>query len=222
MPKLFESGADSPEKKKKTEFSVVTGFITNNCDLLGHGKVQVRIPSMDQEVWARMTAPGAGSQKGFFYAPDMNDEVLVALIHGDPTDAFILGGLWNTKDRPPALNPPVPTTKKLRTGLTPAVGHELEFDDALQSITITTSTKQTIVMDPTKIEISTTGGTVKISLDVTTQSLTIQAVKSIEMKALDSIKLQAANIQISGGLKTEILSAKEVSVMAPMVKLNSP
>jgi hypothetical protein len=55
---LFDSAAKELEKKK-VKPSVVTGTVTNNCDLITQGKVLVRIPSLDQEVWARLTGPGA-------------------------------------------------------------------------------------------------------------------------------------------------------------------
>jgi uncharacterized protein involved in type VI secretion and phage assembly len=133
----------------------VNGTVSNNCDLIKQGKVLVRIPSLDQEVWARMASPGAGSGAGFFYVPRRDDEVLVALVGNDASDAFIIGGLWSTQDSPPVSDPIQATTKRvIKTGVTSGVGHEVEFDDLSQSITITTSTKQQITLDPQKIEIS--------------------------------------------------------------------
>ena len=71
------------------------------------GRVQVRFlsfdghPEQDAPVWARVAAPFAGADRGAFMIPDVGDEVLVALIHGDPRFPVVLGGLWNGADAPP-------------------------------------------------------------------------------------------------------------------------
>jgi uncharacterized protein involved in type VI secretion and phage assembly len=180
--------------------------VINNCDLIKQGKVLVRIAALDQEVWARLSSPGAGSGAGFFYVPRTDDEVLVALNDNDPTDAFVIGGLWNTQDSPPVSDQLQAMTKRvIKTGLIAGLGHEVEFDDGPgQSITITTTTQQKIMLDKEKIEISTTGGQVKVTLDFTKQAITIQALSSIEIKAVGTLKLSAAKVEIAGKTQTTI------------------
>lgn len=107
----------------------------------------------------------------------------------------------------------------LKTGLEAGIGHEIEFDDALQSITITSSTQQKVTIDPLKIEMTNLAGTVKITLDNTQQAISIQAVNSIELKATQ-IKLQAANIDIEGAVATNVKSTGVCNVTAPLVKIN--
>ena len=125
---LFDS-ADKPEKKKGTGYSVVPGKVVNNCDLANQGKVLVRIPSLDQEVWARQSGPGGGSGAGVYYCPRIDDEVLLGFNENEPTDAVVIAGLWSTQDKPPADDPVTSTTKrKIVTGLKAGVGHEVEFD----------------------------------------------------------------------------------------------
>jgi uncharacterized protein involved in type VI secretion and phage assembly len=194
------------EQRPRPAISILTGVVVNNLDLLGQGKVLVRIPSIDQEVWARLTALGAGPNTGFFHPPNPDDEVLVALDQGSPQQAYVLGGLWSTLDRPPVSVPIVNQTKRMfRTGLPKSpLGHEIEFDDLAQSVTITTSTKQKIALEPTKIEISTTGGTVSITLDLAQQAIAIKGVLSIDLSAEGQISLSAAKISIKGDLQTEI------------------
>ncbi len=197
---LFESSADGKKKKPKLETSILEGVVVNNCDPEGKGKVLVRIPSLNQEVWARMSSPGAGPDAGFFYTPRPDDEVLVAFSGSELGNAYILGGLWNTRDSPPISKNPVDvmTKRVIKTGMAGGIGHEIEFDDGVdQSITITTSTKQTIKLDKEKIEISTTGGSVSITLDLMTQTVSIQA----------------ANIEIGGSKTAQIkLAAKSIEI----------
>jgi uncharacterized protein involved in type VI secretion and phage assembly len=199
---LYDSGAEEERRNKGLpQTSIAPGIVKNNCDLIRQGKVLVRIPSLDQEVWARLTATGAGNGTGHFHVPNTKDEVLVALVHADPVDAYIIGGMWSTQVSPPI--PPVPTdgpTKRvIRTGLTAEVGHQIEFDDLQQSITITSSPpgfEQKIKMDPKGITLENQTGTIKISMNNATQIISIEAVTGIELKAEAFIKLGAKLISI--------------------------
>ena len=191
--------ARGQEPKRPTTTGIHVGFVTNNCDLLHQGKVLVRIPSLDQEVWARLSSPGGGSGTGVFHPPNMDDEVMIALNQNEPGSAFVLGGLWGTTAPPPSDSPsPIPTQRVIRTGLTAALGHSIVFDDLEQTITITSSLQHKIVMDETSIALSTVGGTVSVTLDLATQSVSISAPVSISLASEGSIKLQAATISING------------------------
>ena len=60
-------------------FAIAPGIVTNNLDLLGQGRVQVKIPSRESfEPWARVSAVGASASRGFVWIPQKDDEVLVA------------------------------------------------------------------------------------------------------------------------------------------------
>jgi len=199
---LYDSGAEEAKRSKRLpQTSIAPGIVKNNCDLIAQGKVLVRIPTLDQEVWARLTATGAGKGTGHFHTPNINDEVLVALVHADPVDAYIIGGMWSTQVSPPI--DPLPTdviTKRIiRTGLNAKVGHQIEFDDLKQSITITSSppaAEQTIKMDPTGITLKNQTGTVTISMDNLKQTITVEALTGIELKSEGFIKMGAALISI--------------------------
>ncbi len=221
---LFESNGNRQSDEEQERPSMASGIVLDNCDLPIQGKVRVRIPVLDQEVWARVASTGAGSSRGFMYIPQTGDEVLVGMNYGDLTDCYIIGNVWNTTNRAPASLPTDAMTKRvIRTGMVEGVGHEVEFDDTLQSITITTSLtpagQQKIKMDPTGIELSNLAGTIKITMDNITQSITIQAANSIELKALN-IKLQAATIDVEGTVATNVKSVGPCSIQGLPVKIN--
>jgi uncharacterized protein involved in type VI secretion and phage assembly len=188
---LVNNMAQSKTGRAGGGFAVAPGVVKNNVDLIGEGRVQVRIPSRPAfEPWARIHALGGSGSRGFLWIPQMNDEVLVAFAENDLSSAYVLGGLWSTVNRPPASLPSDFLTKRLiKTGLTEALGHQIEMDDALQSISITTSTNQKITLDPTKIELTNLAGSVSIKLDNETQSVTITA--------LNKIALDAATIEMT-------------------------
>ena len=220
MTTIFDRDTEQHAAAARRAVNVVSGTVVNNIDLLTEGKVLVRVPTIDQEVWARLAAPGAGSGAGFFYLPRIDDEVLVVFANGDPTDAFVIGGLWNDNDRIPVSDPVTAlTTWIIRSGVTSAAGHEIEMDDLLQSVTITTSTEQKIVMDPTKIELSNLAGTVTISMDNVGQSISIKALSSISLEAAQ-ISLKGLNVEINGTAVTTVKSSGMCNVSAPLVKIN--
>ena len=122
-------------------------------------------------------------------------------------------------NRPPLSLPTDFLIKKvIKTGLTASLGHEIEFDDAKQSITITTSTKQKVTLDPTKIEMTNLAGTVSITLDNKTQAVKITAVNKIEMQTA-TFEVTAAKIDMTAAT-VSITSTGPCSVTGIPIKLN--
>jgi len=198
---LFDSGLKDDKKSEKLKGSILEGTVLVPCDLIRQGKVLIRVPALGQEVWARLSGPGGGKDAGNFYTPREDSEVLVGFSDNDPNSAYIINGLWSTGDNPPISNNPldVSTKRVIKTGVKAGIGHEIEFDDGInQSVTITTSTRQKIVLDKEKIELSTLGGTVKVTLDLAKQTVSIQAPQiEIGGEKTASIKLSAVKIEIA-------------------------
>lgn len=67
----------------------------------GIGRVQIRLFGFDgpeaqnAPLWARIAVPFAGNDRGTFFIPDVDDEVLVSFVGGDPRQPIVLGGLWS-------------------------------------------------------------------------------------------------------------------------------
>lgn len=70
------------------------------------GRVKIKLLSydgpegQDGPIWARVAVAVAGASRGAFMLPDVNDEVLVSFVGGDPRRPIVIGSLWNGKDRP--------------------------------------------------------------------------------------------------------------------------
>jgi uncharacterized protein involved in type VI secretion and phage assembly len=75
----------------------------------GLGRVQVRllafdgVDGQDAPLWARVTVPFAGNDRGAFLIPDVGDEVLVTFVDADPRQPVVVGGLWNGAAPPPEV-----------------------------------------------------------------------------------------------------------------------
>ena len=216
IARMTESEAD----KQAAGYAVAPGVVTNNLDLIAEGRVQVRIPSLPAfEPWARLASVGGGSGRGLLWVPQIDDEVLVAFNQDDERDAYVLGGLWSTLDRPPLTIPTDFLIKRvIKTGVAGGIGHEIEFDDALQSITITSSTMQKITIDPLSIELKNTAGTLAIKMDNASQTISITSALNLELKATQ-IKIEGAQVEVKGAT-VGIQSAGPCTIQGLPVKIN--
>lgn len=175
--------------------------VTDNMDLTGQGRVQVALLGYPEVTpWARVASPFAGSDYGFYAMPQNGDQVIVGFERGDPTEPIVLGGLWSLAAMPPAGIPQ--TDPQFRRVLKTPKGHVIEFDDLLQSVTITTTTDQEIAIGPKAIEITATKGAATVTVSITgevtvsgTSRVAVQApVVSVEAKG--SLKLSGAAVSI--------------------------
>jgi uncharacterized protein involved in type VI secretion and phage assembly len=217
---MIDTLSKTEQGQPSSGFAIAPGVVVNNLDFIGEGRVQVKIPARPSfEPWARLPSIGGSSGRGFMWVPQINDEVLVAFADNDTSSAYILGGLWCTMNPPPLpLFADALTKRVIKTGLTEALGHKIEFDDALQSITITTSTEQKISMKPESIELTNLAGTVSIKLDNVEEAVTITALNKIELSAIQ-ISMSATTIDMSG-TEISISAAGPCAVKGLPIQLN--
>jgi len=86
-----------------TAFGVEIGIVTNVKDPDKQGRVKVcfpRLPGKPESDWARVAQPAAGDGRGFYWIPHVNDEVLIGFERGQTNRPFVIGSLWNGKDKP--------------------------------------------------------------------------------------------------------------------------
>ena len=88
-------------------YGVYPALVSDIKDPDGSGRVQVELPwcpggdDPGYKVWARIAMLMAGSARGTWFIPEVNDEVLVSFEGGDPRKPYVLGMLWNGQDKPP-------------------------------------------------------------------------------------------------------------------------
>ena len=161
---------------------VVTAIVIDTDDPEGEGRVQLRypwIPGEIQSAWAPIAAPMSGGSRGFYFSPEVEDEVLVAFEHNDFDHPFVVGFLWNGVDRPPE------TDRNNRVFVSTA-GHTIRFEDGdPKKLIIRSSSGHEILMDDSsgagKVKIQSAGG-LSITLDDAAQSLKLDGGgRSIEM-----------------------------------------
>ncbi len=139
---------------------VVPAVITNNNDSgdVQAARVKVKYPWFPsgtdgtlESDWARVAVIGGGKERGIYFMPEVDDEVLVAFEQGDINRPYVLGGLWNGKDAPPeAIGKVVASGKVNLRMIKSRSGHliKLEESDSVETISIIDkSTKNSIVLD---------------------------------------------------------------------------
>lgn len=183
-------------------YGVYPAQINDIRDPDGIGRVKVTFPwSLDAgsnryEAWARVATMMAGKNCGTWFIPDVNDEVLVAFEEGDPRRPYVVGGLWNSADRPPQSMDGV-GQNNLKV-LCSRNGVKVTLDDtrAQEKCIIETPGGQRITLHdgPGSIEIVDSNG--------------------------NSIKLQASGIAVNAAAKVTV-SAGTLELSAGMVTVNA-
>jgi uncharacterized protein involved in type VI secretion and phage assembly len=183
-------------------FGVVVGLVTNNQDPDGLGRVKVKFPwlsDMAESFWARVAAPMAGKQRGIYFLPEVDDEVLVAFEHGDVRFPYVLGALWNGQDAPPVTNDDGKNNVRM---IKSRSGHvvKLNDEDGKETIEIVDKNqKNSVVIDTAKNTITVTSDK-DITLSASQGSITLNA-QNVEIDASNAIKLKAGgnmNVEASG------------------------
>jgi uncharacterized protein involved in type VI secretion and phage assembly len=171
-------------------YGVVVGLVTDNKDPEGLGRVKVKFPSSsDDEIgyWARVAVLMAGAQRGTFFLPEVDDEVLVAFERGDVMRPYIIGALWNGKDKPPDTNSDGKNNLRF---IKSRSGHLVRLDDTDGS---------------EKIEIIDKSGSNSITIDTANNAITIKSAKDVSIEAPQgTIKLSAKSVNISSTADTKI------------------
>ena len=152
----------------------------------------------------------AGGLRAYFL-PEVDDEVLVAFEHGSLEHPYIMGSLWNGKDKPHENNSDGKNdnrTIKSRSGHVVRLcdssgGEKIEVIDKTGSnkIVITSSNDKITIEARGDIEITSQTGKVKITaigVEITsTTDVKIQAQTSIDASATGQVNISGAVVNIN-------------------------
>ncbi len=84
---------------------LVIALVTDNSDPDKLGRVKVKYPTLGENIesdWARIVRGASGQERGAVAIPHVGDEVVLAFEHGDVRRPFVLGCLYNGKEKPGA------------------------------------------------------------------------------------------------------------------------
>ncbi len=190
---------------------VAVAIVTQNKDEDGLCRVKVRYPWHDkprESYWARLAVPMAGAGRGTVFIPEVDDEVLVAFEREDLRFPYVLGALWNGKDKPPLANDDGKNDKRI---VKSRKKHYLLFDDGAQGIVELAHENGAVVrFTDNEIELKDSQGNFlkieksgAITLQASTQlnikaaAITIEATGTLELKANATLTIRGGLVNIN-------------------------
>jgi uncharacterized protein involved in type VI secretion and phage assembly len=213
---LIEAAAQLSNPIDRRIFGVALAQVKSNFDSTGQGRVQLKLPWLPGfEPWARVAVLSAGDGRGTFFIPQDGDEVLVAFNQGNVNEPYVLGSLWNQSDPPPAR---LSTDARNKRIIRSPMGHRIELDDSDQSLKIETPAKHKIEITTDKIELSTSGGTAKLSL-ATDGTVTLKGM-TIDISADSKVTIGGLQVDVTADLMAAIDGGANLDLQAATVAIN--
>ena len=203
-----------------------TGIVTDIEDASGEYRVKVRLPLVnenDEGVYARVATLDAGNNRGTFFRPEIDDEVLVGFMNDDPRHPVILGMLHSSNKAAPWE----PENDNPKKGYVSRSGIKISFDDEKKCLLMETPGNRILEMDDDAgtISIKDANGN-KIIMD--SNGITIESAKNLVLKAGKSISLSApkvsmkadATMSVEGSGSTSVKSGGVTEIKGAIVKIN--
>jgi Rhs element Vgr protein len=210
----------------------------------GNYRVLVTLPvfsgtGQESGIWARLAFPYASNNAGFFFFPEIGDEVIVSFINNDPRHAVITGALYSSKNKPKDT----PDAKNQFKSIFSKSGIKIRFDDEDKILTIQTPANNMFVLDDKNKEISAkdmSGNSIKMNdsgitmdspkdIQITSKgNINITATSNITMKSNADVKVDGMNITnnaktgftAKGNATAEISASGQTTVKGAMVMIN--
>jgi uncharacterized protein involved in type VI secretion and phage assembly len=209
LPSFLGQRIRDAEDRGARMFEPMVGLVVDNKDPDKLGRIKIRFPTLpgqDTTWWAPIAALGAGKDRGWFFLPEIDDEVLVVFEHGDFRRPIVIGALWNGKDLPPDKN----GGKNERRVFHSRQGSRVEFDDDKGTVTIEDGGKiGRIVIDSgaNKITVEAKSGDLVLQapageVTMVASECDIKATQALKVQAGTTINLGANAVQVQGGRVT--------------------
>ncbi len=216
---VFADQIRTAETEASRVYEPVIALVTDNKDPSKLGRVKIKIPILsdtDTTWWAPIIMLGAGKNRGWFFIPEVDDEVLVLFEHGDVNRPLVVGSLWNGKDKAPDKNPGGNPRRVIKS----RQGSKITFDDEQMKI---------IIEDGT--------GKGKITFDSNANTIIIEALKGdvcfqapegeiqilaneAELTAGESVEIHAGTAMAWGSGTTVTIKAQNVTLSGAKANVN--
>lgn len=189
LPSAFADQVRTAETEAGRVYEPMIALVTDNKDPQKLGRVKIKLPVLsdaDTTWWAPIVMLGAGKNRGWFFIPEPDDEVLVLFEHGEMSRPLVVGALWNGKDKAPDANPDGDNPRRV---IRSRGGSKVIFDDK-----------------DGKIVIEDGAGAGKITFDAGGKKIQIEALAGdvcIQAPA-DELKIVADSAELTAGQNIEI------------------
>jgi type VI secretion system secreted protein VgrG len=193
--------------------------VLENNDPDGMGRVKVQFiwqkETGETTPWIRVATPYMGADKGFYFLPELDDQVLVAFEHGHPERPYVLTGMYHGQAKPEHQDP-----DNFKKALKTKGKHEILMNDesgnekmslfSPKDFEATAEKGEMNLSAKTTITIKSSGGDITVS---TPKNISIDANGNITIEAKGDITIEAININLKGK-KSINLEAPQIAIKA--------
>ena len=177
------------------QIGVVGGF---EEDPDGELRVRVMLPTVNPNnglLWARLAVPDAGKERGYFFRPEPEDEVVVGFLNNDPRHPVILGGLYGSKNTPAAAMGD-PSDKNDKKGIVTKKGTTIGFVDGDKaSVFIETPNKNKLLFDDDAESVTLSdqhGNEIVLNKD----GIVLKSAKDFKVDASGNVEIKGSKVDI--------------------------
>ena len=220
--KLLGQIQETASASEVKQYGVEIGIVTNVQDPKKLGQVKVcfpRLPDKPEGDWCRVVQPAAGAGRGFYWIPQVGDEVLVAFERGDASHPYVIGSLWNGQDKPPEG---AYTDDNTRAMIQTKSGHKVVLDDKGGEEKIVIADKsgnRTVTFDVKnkKFLIEAKEGDVEIHAD---KKLVLDC-EDLEIKARNDAKIDVgSNFDLKVSSTANVKAESQLNLKSSRVNIN--
>lgn len=163
----------------------------------GEFRVQVEIPMLNDTtefVWARLASFYASSSFGAYFYPEVNDEVILGFIDGNPAYPVVLGSMYSSSLTPADSVIPSDSENNLKSLITRSQ-LQMQFDDENIVMTLVTPNGNTIVLSDQDESITVTDQNSN-QIQMNSDGITIQSSAAMTLKASDGVTIEGSSVEI--------------------------
>jgi len=180
----------------------------------GEDRILVQIPiinNKEEGIWCRVSSLDAGDERGYFFRPEIGNEVIIGFINDDPNDAVVLGMLHSSAHPAPIKA----SDDNHEKGLVTRSKMKVWFDDDKKILEISTPAGKVIKLDEDAGNIIIEDdNSNKITID--DSGIAMESPKDINIKASGDVNIEGTNVNVkaNANFKAEGSAGAEVSTSA--------
>ncbi len=192
----------------------------------GEDRILVKIPIINNEqqgIWCRVASIDAGENRGVFFRPEIEDEVVIGFINEDPNNAIVLGTLHSSSKPAPLAA----SDENHQKGIVTRSEMKLLFDDEKKSIGIETPAGKKITIDEDQGIISIEDENSNV-ITIDSAGIKMESAGNIELIATGDVSIEGTNVSIKanaqfkaeGGAGVEVSSSGTAVLKGSIVQIN--
>jgi uncharacterized protein involved in type VI secretion and phage assembly len=150
------------------------------------------------EAWARLATLMGGNNRGSWFIPDVNDEVLIGFEGGDARRPYVVGGLWNGSDSAPETMDGAGKNPKKVLRSRNGVKITLDDTDGQEQLILETPGGQKITLKDgaSSVEIDDANGN---SLKMESSGVTLTSSGKVTINA-STMEISASQLTVNAGM----------------------